>query len=456
MGGIYTICWGNHSSLNGTAVARVAVAGASNVSIVDLKTKMDTRVLIEQEVFSLEILGTGLADSDRVRLTPAVCGQSGSDVHSDRLVETARLRTEPGGIVGTTGDGTTSRLYALNWFHEFDFEPLRINVCCWLGRRSGMLATLATRLAEDLHSYIDERIQEIVRLAEQQDKLIADLARKAQEDKKDTMKLALPGMGSAASRGSLARRSQPMATENRLPSYKELLEDSPTGDVSPALPSAGQKVELTPLRPYTKRCRDGDSSEAARGPNQQENRLLKLRALLGVLSEFRYSTIVTSLSVSIQRPPKRPKIPIERRESAARPPLEPIDQNVPPQKEVVNIHRAAVPSPVRPEERPNERAVVRGRDARQQLDGFACPQCTAFYSAAGFDPKSSDFDAFSARLCQQVTHALTDLARSLMQLVDIVTTNHPQILHRGSGIFGPFLLPPRDGSRVSAAVLDHD
>ncbi|KAF4683715.1 hypothetical protein FOZ60_008757 [Perkinsus olseni] len=74
-----------------------------------------------------------------------------------------------------------------------------------------MLATLATRLAEDLHSYIDERIQEIVRLAEQQDKLIADLARKAQEDKKDTMKLALPGMGSAASRGSLARRPQPTA-----------------------------------------------------------------------------------------------------------------------------------------------------------------------------------------------------------------------------------------------------
>ncbi|KAF4736500.1 hypothetical protein FOZ62_013008, partial [Perkinsus olseni] len=91
----------------------------------------------------------------------------------------------------------------------------------------------------------------------------------------------------------------------------------------------------------------------------------------------------------IQRPPKRPKIPIERRESAARPPLEPIDQNVPPQKEVVNTHRATVPSPVRPEERPNERAVVRGRDARQQLDGFACPQCTAFYSAAGFDPKSN-------------------------------------------------------------------
>ncbi|KAF4658904.1 hypothetical protein FOZ61_005189 [Perkinsus olseni] len=136
MGGIYTICWGNHSSLNGTAVARVAVAGASNISIVDLKTKMDTRVLIEQEVFSLEILGTGLAESDRVRLTPAVCGQSGSDVHSDRLVETARLRTEPGGIVGTTGDGTTSRLFALNWFHEFDFEPLRLNVC-WCSGSTG-------------------------------------------------------------------------------------------------------------------------------------------------------------------------------------------------------------------------------------------------------------------------------------------------------------------------------
>ncbi|EER16422.1 hypothetical protein Pmar_PMAR021018, partial [Perkinsus marinus ATCC 50983] len=49
-----------------------------------------------------------------------------------------------------------------------------------------MLATLATRLAEDLHSYIDQRIQEIIKLAEQQDRLIADLARKTRQEKMES------------------------------------------------------------------------------------------------------------------------------------------------------------------------------------------------------------------------------------------------------------------------------
>ncbi|KAF4676825.1 hypothetical protein FOL47_004759 [Perkinsus chesapeaki] len=129
---------------------------------------------------------------------------------------------------------------------------------------------------------------------------------------------------------------------------------SPTGQDSDASPLAEAKAEFTPLRPYSKRSR---ISQARNTSSVIDPRSPEVAKPLVFDCDAEVVEVRSSPARSTpQKPPKRPKIPLGG-SSSSKSPLESIDENAPPRENDINTHRAVVPDPTRPEERPNERAV---------------------------------------------------------------------------------------------------